>query len=140
MKKQLIMILAAAISLIGCSKEIQYKTVEVVLQNASMEANIAGDEAYNFLNEGFVGFKTDAEDRGAAKAFFGTDGNLSMQVKVKENATQLWAYTKGAINPVQTFALPTETWFAEIADFSGMVYCSKAVNIAGQDKVTASVE
>ena len=134
------MILAAAMALIGCSKEIQYKTVEVVLQNASMEANIAGDEAYNFLNEGFVGFKTDAEDRGAAKAFFGTDGNLSMQVKVKENATQLWAYTKGAINPVQTFALPTETWFAEIADFSGMVYCSKAVNIAGQDKVTASVE
>ena len=134
------MILAAAIALIGCSKEIQYKTVEVVLQNASMEANVAGDEAYNFLTEDFVGFKTDAEDRGAAKAFFGTDGNLSMQVKVNENATQLWAYTKGAISKVQTFALPTETWFAEIADFSGMVYCSKAVNIAGQDKVTASVE
>ena len=71
MKKHIIMILAAAIALIGCSKEIQYKTVEVVLQNASMEANVAGDEAYNFLNEGFVGFKTDAEDRGAAKAFFG---------------------------------------------------------------------
>lgn len=134
------MILAAAIALIGCSKEIQYKTVEVVLQNASMEANIAGDEAYNFLTEDFVGFKTDAEDRGAAKAFFGTDGNLSMQVKVNENATQLWAYTKGAISKVQTFALPTETWFSEIADFSSMVYCSKAANIAGQDKVTAVVE
>ena len=134
------MILAAAMAFIGCSKEIQYKTVEVVLQNASMEANVAGDEAYNFLNEDFIGFKTDAEDRGAAKAFFGTDGNLSMQVKVNEDATQLWAYTKGAINKVQTFALPVEMWYSEIADFSAMVYCSKAVDVAGKNKVTATVE
>lgn len=140
MKKQIIMILAAAMAFIGCSKEIQYKTVEVVLQNASMEANVAGDEAYNFLNEDFVGFKTDAEDRGAAKAFFGTDGNLSMQVKVNEDATQLWAYTKGALNKVQTFALPVEMWYSEIADFSAMVYCSKAVDVAGKNKVTATVE
>lgn len=139
MKKQIIMILAAAMAFIGCSKEIQYKTVEVVLQNASMEANVAGDEAYNFLNEDFVGFKTDAEDRGAAKAFFGTDGNLSMQVKVNEDATQLWAYTKGALNKVQTFALPVEMWYSEIADFSAMVYCSKAVDVAGKNKVTATV-
>ena len=140
MKKQLVIILAAALVLVGCSKEIEYRTLEVVLENPSMEANVAGDEACNYLNEDFVGFRTEAGDRGAAKALFSTDGLLSMNVKVSSQATQLWCYTKAAIGEVQSFSLPSEIWFEEVPDYSGMVYCSKAVNISGVDKVTVPVQ
>ena len=140
MKKQLIIFLAAALALVGCSKEIEYRTLEVVLENPSMETNVAGDEACNYLNEDFVGFRTEAGDRGAAKAFFSTDGYLSMNVKVNKSATQLWCYTKAAIGKVQSFTLPSEVWFEEVPDYSGMVYCSKSVNISGADKVTVPVE
>lgn len=140
MNKYIMTITAALLILMGCSKETQYRTVEVTLVNAIAESNIAGDQTHEFLEEGFVGFKTDAGDRGAAKALFSLEGALTMSVDVNEDATSLWCYTKGAIGKVQTFTLPSQVFQGEVATLSDMIFCSKPIDIAGKTAVQVPVE
>ena len=140
MNKYIMTITAALLVLMGCSKETQYRTVEVTLVNPTTEVNVAGDQPHEFLQEGFIGFKTDAEDRGAAKALFSLDGALTMSVSVNQEATSLWCYTKGAIGKVQTFTLPSQVYQSEVATLSDMIFCSKPVDIAGKTSVEVPVE
>ena len=119
----------------GCTKENSSgRDINVTLTNACTGENASGDSAYDFCSAKYVGFKTDAGDRGAAKATVPETGMMNITANVSTEATKIWCYSGGAIGTIQTFTVPasiSKDGSSTEDDLNAMVYCSKEASISG---------
>ena len=134
MKKIFLLLFAAFLLSPACTKgDDAMQTVKVTVINACTAENAAGDTPYDFCTEGYVGFRTDAGDRGAAKAVLAESGKIQLSAEVSASASELWCYSGGAIGTVQTFTVPSAVTFDAAGSSDGldaMVFCSMGEDIS----------
>ena len=132
----LILSAAALFALVSCGEkgpEGGSTDVQVELRSGITAPNAAGDEVYDFLKAGNVGFATNAGDRGEVAMSLKSQA-LGGKCEVMRAATKLWCYSGGASGEVQTFSVPSVS-----AGLDGMVFCTETISLEGDEPCSGAI-